>query len=177
MSCDKNYGPISHEKLAELQKELERVMSARGNDGFDGSGVLPSFALDCAPFVKNDPIESHLHAQVERLKAENSEARAMINSLDAEIGRLTKEACTMCVSTKRGPARVKNAAVCGGYVQLLELEDGSGIGVSESDLWQSGYQQGMEMSALIMEVQSPHVFCDPDDLAGKIRSVAKAGRS
>lgn len=39
-----------------------------------------------------------------------------------------------------------------------------------------GRRNALEEAAQLMEIQSPHLFCDPDDLAGKIRALAEAVR-
>jgi len=57
------------------------------------------------------------------------------------------DACTMCVGTKRGPARIASDTIGDISAQYLKLEDGSGIGMNEADLYLRGFRAGMERAA------------------------------
>lgn len=103
----------------------------------------------------------------ERLMGILAEKEAAIKRLEAMVvfdcrrpGVCPNE-CTMCVATKRGPSRIIKEVideVDGTTSDYLQLEDGSGIGVSESDLYllghKTGYaQRGMESYG---EIEAAH---------------------
>ena len=58
--------------------------------------------------------------------------------------------CIMCIATKRGPAKLD---VDGGGV-YLKLEDGSGIGMNEADLYVRGFREGLKRAAAIFELRA-----------------------
>jgi len=58
------------------------------------------------------------------------------------------------------------------YQQYLDESDPD-YHHSMQDLFRWFFNQGIEASAQVMEIQSPHVFVDPDYLAEKIRALAE----
>lgn len=82
-----------------------------------------------------------LRADVKRLKAESNQ---ILNDANA---------CTMCIATKRGPARVGNDTIGDISAQYLKLEDGSGIGMNESDMYLAGYRAALQAVSETLEYQ------------------------
>ena len=101
MSGDKNYRNVTPEKLKEITIELEKIMSGPLRYGMskimssplrygmsnNGCGVLPSFALDYQPFNKHDPIETHLHAEIEKLRSEVVSLKSELTILRVELAK------------------------------------------------------------------------------------------
>jgi hypothetical protein len=56
--------------------------------------------------------------------------------LRSELAEAQKNECNMCINTARGPARID----AGGF---LILDDGSGIGVCEAELYLEGLEHGL----------------------------------
>jgi len=68
------------------------------------------------------------------------------------------EECNMCISTKRGPARIASDTIGDISAQYLQLEDGSGIGMNEADLYIRGLRNGLLKAAEIAETHQPQEF-------------------
>jgi len=82
-----------------------------------------------------------LIAEVCRSSNEVVRLKAMVE-LDCTQPGVCPDVCTMCIATKRGPSRIRHDEAVG--AEYLELEDGSGIGTHEANLYAHGMKHGRD---------------------------------
>ncbi len=106
------------------------------------------------------------------LMDEAKRLRAMV-VYDCREPGVCPDVCTMCISTKRGPARIASDTIGDITAQYLKLEDGSGIGMNEADLYVRGLRQGLQKAA---EIAETHQSQELEDGCGTGRFIARTLR-